>query len=360
MTQNIILIPAFNPDETLIALLRELRALGFLCIIVIDDGSDETHRPVFQEVLRCGCIVAKHDKNRGKGAALKTGFRTAVERFGEGNCYITADADGQHLPEDILAVGRALAEHPDALVLGTRDFGSDNVPWKSRFGNRITSFVFRLMTGVACADTQTGLRGVPACLERLALIEEGERYEYEMNVLLDAAGAVPFYPVPIQTVYRDGNRGSHFHPVRDSARVYGRLLRHLASSLAGAAVDYSLFFLFMRLLPFPRIQGVFLAAVLARIASGMVNYLLARYWTFRSRRTMGREAVRYGCLFIAQMCASSGLVSLFSLFLWPVVAKLIVDSVLFFVSFVIQKNWVFRKEELRWSGMQGTEKIAGH
>ncbi|MCD8082701.1 MAG: bifunctional glycosyltransferase family 2/GtrA family protein [Clostridiales bacterium] len=346
MDQTIIVIPALNPDEKLTVLLHELRALGFSNIIVVDDGSREVSRPVFGEASRCGCMVARHEKNLGKGAALKTGFRTAVEHFGEGNRYITADADGQHLPEDILAVAQALKAHPGMLVLGTRNFKGAHVPWKSRFGNRITSFFFRLTNRIACEDTQTGLRGIPSCLEKLALAEEGEKYEYEMNFLMDAAGAVPFYPVSIQTVYQDGNRGSHFRPVADSARVYGRLLRHIAASLAGAVVDYALFYPFVLLLPFPHIQKIFLATVLARICSGMVNYLLARFWTFRSQKRIGREAARYGCLFVAQMGISAGMVSLLSLLLWPVVAKIIIDSILFFVSFMIQKDWVFRKEEL--------------
>lgn len=347
MDRMVVMIPALNPDERLIGLVKELTEKKFSHIVVIDDRSEDCCQPVFQELRRCGVVVAVHERNLGKGAALKTGMRTAIERFGEGNSYLTADADGQHLPEDIRAVGDALGEHPDSLVLGVRDFHSPDVPWKSRYGNRITSFFFGLTNGMMCPDTQTGLRGIPARLEKLALSEEGERYEYEMNFLMDAAGAVPFVYVPIRTVYEDGNQGSHFRPVADSLLVYGRLLRYIAGSLAGAAVDYPLFYLFTVLLPFLQIQKVFMASVFARIGSGIVNYLLTRYWIFHSRRSIGGEVARYGLLFVVQMAASAGLVSLLSLLLWPVAAKLVVDTFLFFVSFIIQKNWVFRKEEVR-------------
>lgn len=344
MNKTVLLIPSLNPDENLLPLLNGLKKEKFDHIIVIDDGSGEEYRSIFQQAAQLGCLVVTHEKNRGKGAALKTGVRAAIERFGAGNAYITADADGQHLPQDIRRTADALTEHPDSLILGTRDFSLDHVPWKSRCGNRITSAFFRLTSGVSCADTQTGLRGIPACLENLALTEEGDRYEYEMNFLSDAAKLTPFVNIPIQTVYENDNKASHFRPVADSARVYGRILRYLGASIVGAVTDIALFYLFSLLLTLPQTEKIFLATALARVCSGVVNYLLNRCWSFRSRMPVGGEAVRYGILFLCQMGVSAALVSLLTwLFLPEMAAKVIVDLVLFSLSFVIQKNWVFRK-----------------
>lgn len=345
--RSVLLIPALEPEESLVGLVKALRAAGFERIIAIDDGSASAYAAVFERAEREGCVVARHPQNFGKGAALKTGVRAAIERYGRGNAYVTADADGQHLPEDIAKVARALERHPDALVLGVRDFGARGVPPRSWFGNRITSLVFRLTSGVACPDTQTGLRGIPACLEDFALSAEGERYEYEMNFLSDAARRVPFRFVPIQTVYRDANRASHFRTVADSARVYGRFLRFLGASLAGAAVDYLLFFLFSHILPLPDARRIVLAFVAARLCSGAVNFLLNRRWGFRSANPAGGDALRYAVLFLVQMGASAALVALLSMLLPELLAKLVVDTALFFISYILQKNWVFRRPKMR-------------
>lgn len=186
MERIVILIPSLNPDEHLLKLLGKLKQTGIEDIIVIDDGSEESCSGVFRQVKALGCLTVSHFENRGKGAALKTGIRCAIQKFGKGNAYITADADGQHLPEDICRVAQTLQQHPDSLILGVREFHRKEVPWKSRWGNQITSVFFRLTNGISCPDTQTGLRGIPPCLEQLALLEEGERYEYEMNFLVDA------------------------------------------------------------------------------------------------------------------------------------------------------------------------------
>lgn len=343
MQQAIIIIPAYQPNGSLLRLVRNLRAVGFR-VIVVDDGSGPDYAHLFSEVEQENCVVARHPKNMGKGAALKTGVREAIRRYGPGNAYITADADGQHLPEDILKIAVEMECSPDALVLGTRDFSAEGVPSRSRFGNRVTSAVFRLTHGISCPDTQTGLRGIPAILEELALSEEGSRYEYEMNFLSDAARRVPLCFVPIQTVYHDGNRASHFRPIMDSVLVYGRFLRFAAASLSGAAVDVALFYFLSHAIALPRVWMIFAATAIARVASGLVNYLLNRYFSFQSRQPMGEEILRYGVLFLCQMGASAGLVALLSLPPVPVVlVKIIVDGCLFFLSFTIQKNWVFRK-----------------
>ncbi|MBD5512784.1 MAG: glycosyltransferase [Lachnospiraceae bacterium] len=341
----VVLIPALNPDEKLIRQIQGLREEGFLRILVVDDGSTPESKEIFRKAQNLGCLLVHHEKNMGKGAAIKTAIRKAMAECGCPKGCITSDADGQHLPKDIRHVAEVMKAHPDSLVLGIRDFGLKNVPVRNRLGNRITSVFFRLTNGISCPDTQTGLRGIPPKLLHLALSEEGERYEYEMNFLIDAVHLVPVEYVPIETVYEDGNRVSHFRPVVDSCRVYGRFLKFAMSSLSGAAADYLLFCIFKQLLTVSQTQMIFIATALARIGSGVVNFLLNRYWSFRSRMPAGTEIFRYLVLFFCQMLLSAELVSLLALFSVPVIAaKVIVDTVLFFISFRIQKNWVFRQE----------------
>lgn len=342
MSESVVIIPAYQLEEKLIHLLQQLRQKELEKIIIVNDGSGEACLDIFRKAEEYGTVVT-HDRNRGKGAALKTGIRTAIELFGKNNSYITADADGQHLPDDIRKIADVLQQNSDVLVLGIRDFKAQGVPLRSLLGNRFTSAFFRLTNGVHCSDTQTGLRGIPGKLEALALQEDGDRYEYEMNFLMDAAAILPFHFIPIQTVYQDGNQTSHFRPLRDSLRVYGRFLRFAFSSLTGAAVDFLFFIMLTSTLMLPQAQKVFLATVLARIISGVVNFFMNHVWSFHSTMPVGGEAVRYLLLFLGQMLVSAACVSALSFILPDVAAKILVDCCLFFISFIIQKNWVFNK-----------------
>ena len=340
----IILIPALEPDKGFSSFLEDLLSAGFKHIIVVDDGSSPAYVDRFFDARRLGCVVLRHGENRGKGAAIRTALQTALERKIPADGWITVDADGQHLPEDVCRIAQAMDAHPGALVLGIRDLTRPGVPLRSRLGNWFTAWLFCLTCGIACPDTQTGLRGIPSSLADLALRTEGDRYEYEMNFLMDAVRVVPVEYIPIQTVYLEGNRASHFRPLWDSIRVYGRFLRFTCASLSGAAVDYLLFCLLDWLLPLESVWRVTAATVGARLCSGIVNFLLNRKWSFRSRQCAGPELVRYLSLFFGQMAASAALVAALEFLMPAAAAKLMVDTILFFFSYRIQKNWVFRQE----------------
>ena len=225
-----ILIPAWQPDTTLVALLGRLLRSGFGLVVVVDDGSRPECQAIFSEIAVLPRVeVLRHAGNLGKGRALKTGFRHLLELHPEHTGVVTADADGQHTPEDIERVARTLLDSGGRVVLGSRRFQQD-VPWRSRIGNTLTRRMFGLLTGSRLADTQTGLRGLPAVMLPELLLLEGERYEYEMAVLthLCGSGKVPI-EVPIATVYLEHNQGSHFNPVWDSMRILSVLLRFYVS-----------------------------------------------------------------------------------------------------------------------------------
>ena len=232
----VICIPAYEPDERLIDIAESLERSDLTRIVITDDGSGSEYTPVFIRAEELGCIIVRHEHNLGKGAALKTAIEKAVRQFGTEIGIVTADADGQHLPRDIIRVCDALAGNPDHLVLGVREFDSGNVPARSAFGNRITSALFRLGTGISCSDTQTGLRGIPPALLPLAQRVKGDRFDYEMNFLVEAVKSAPLIMIPIETVYERGNAGSHFRPVRDSFLIYKESLQKLAAGLAAAGL----------------------------------------------------------------------------------------------------------------------------
>jgi len=294
-------------------------------------------------------VVRVHSKNMGKGVALKTGMAYAANIYPDAPGYVTADADGQHAPEDILNVARMLEENPASLILGTRDFNNVKTPFKSKWGNRITSLAYLLSTGERCPDTQTGLRGIPMSWTKELLKIPGDRYEYEMNVLLEAGKSrIPFVEVPIETIYLNENKASHFHAIKDSARIYLNILKFSLSSFVSAIVDNSVFTLLMQIAFGATSLGILEATIIARVMSGGVNYLLNKHWVFQNTDREGKAALQYAILFISQMLLSWFFVSsLSSLPIHLTVLKICVDTGLFIGSYLIQKNFIFgesRKE----------------
>jgi glycosyl transferase family 2 len=228
----VVIIPAFEPGESMVDELAELRRRTALRIVVIDDGSGPAFSRLFASATRIpGITVLAHAENLGKGAALRTGIEHVMRGHGDAPGIVTADADGQHAVDDIDAVGRVLRRKPAALVLGVRRFSSP-MPLARRMANRAARAAFRLITGVRLADVQTGLRGIPrACLPHLVAMRS-TRYEFEMEMLLWAcASALEIVEQPIQTIYPGRGRASHFDAARDSGRIAGVLTRVAATSM---------------------------------------------------------------------------------------------------------------------------------
>ena len=335
---RIALIPAYEPDDKMTALAGELAAQGFR-VVIVDDGSGADCARVFADAARYAAVLC-HETNRGKGAAIKTGLAWISEHAAGRYTVVTVDADGQHLPEDAVRVCEAAEAEPDALILGSRSFRE--APFRNRFGNGVTRWVFRLSTGVSVYDTQTGLRAFSDALVPALRGVNGERYEYEMNVLMYwAKDGRPIREVSIRTVYIDGNTHSHFSVVRDSVRIYREILKFSAASFACFLVDYSLFCILSA-----ATGTVALSNILARIVSGSVNYTLNRKLVFESKAGVGRSLVEYAAL-------ACGILALNTLLLWLLVtmlglnryfAKILVEAVLFVVSYIVQKRWIFRKE----------------
>lgn len=344
-----VIIPALNPDQHLLDLVTGLRTLGCPMIIIVDDGSKPECRPLFNRLKQYDCIINRHTENLGKGAALKTGIREAASLWPGCAGYVTADADGQHSPEDILRIAAALEAHPGSLVLGTRDFSEMNVPFKSRWGNSITSQVFRLETGVRCSDTQTGLRGIPTGSIQEYLAVPGSRFEFEMNSLLKSVRQKrPLVEVPIDTIYHENNRSSHFHPLRDSILIYWSILRFGRFPLVSAVMDLSLFTLFNSLVSDTAAIAILVSTILARLISGCISYLLNNKWGIAKKDRTGKRTAQYLTLFCGQMLVSGLIIELLSALPVPlIVVKIIVDSGLFLFSCQIQKKLDFQgKKEL--------------
>ncbi len=343
-----IIIPSYEPDEKLPDLLKKLRETGFLNIVLVDDGSGEEYAGIFREAeTEYGCIVLHHAVNQGKGRALKTAFNFCLREFAAVPGVITADSDGQHSPECILSCVDAMLKNPSALILGCRCFEGADVPARSEFGNKCTRVVMKYLTGISVSDTQTGLRGIPAAFMEQLLMVRGERFEFETNMLLETKNRkIPIVEVPIRTIYIEENKTSHFNPIKDSIKIYMIFGKFLFSSLSSSLVDLTLFTIFcffMRDMEWGRISYITAATVFARILSALYNYSLNLKVVFQSEGKIGTTLSRYILLAIVQMSLSALLVGkLYPLFGGAeVLIKIPVDVILFFLSFVIQREFVY-------------------
>ncbi len=337
----IILIPSYEPDHKLVDLVGTLRAARAKHqVLVVNDGSGPRFAAVFDQVRSVGATVIEHHPNRGKGYALKRGFDHIITHRPHHD-VVCADSDGQHTPEDILAVAQRLQSGGDRVVLGARSF-TGRMPLRSRFGNAATRIALRAASGLRLQDTQTGLRGYPASLLPWLVSIDGDRFEYELNVLLEARRSdIEVVEVPIATVYIDGNASSHFRPVIDSIRVYLPLLRFSMSSLAAAALDFVLVLALMA-----TTGNLAVAVVGARISSATLNFTLNRRLVFdpAGRTPLPAAIAGYGAVAIGILIANYTILYLLyeRLGIMLGLAKLCTEVSLFLASYFLQKRFVFR------------------
>lgn len=350
----VIIIPSLNPDEKLLHLLADLQEAGFERLLVVNDGSSEDYDHYFAEARdRYACTVLTHAVNQGKGRALKTAFNYLLNDATPCLGAVTVDSDGQHRIADINAVAKETVENPDTLVMGCRDFSGNNpnIPARSRFGNRTTSRAMKLLCGITLSDTQTGLRGFSPQIMRRFLATKGERFEYEMNMILDAHEAgIALREVPIETVYIEENRTSHFNPLLDSMRIYAVFVKFIATSFSSFLVDIVVYTLLLGLFnliapTWVTEQKIIVAVYAARVVSGVFNFIMNKKTVFKSHGKTGRRLLKYCVLSVITATLSAYATSgLFNLTDWnPTFLKMIVDCLLFLLSFRVQRGWVFKE-----------------
>lgn len=350
-----VIIPAYEPDERMISLLHDIQKANIAPLIIVDDGSGEGYKELFDKAKHIiepmGGVILTHEVNKGKGRALKTAFSYVLENYKDAVGVVTADSDGQHTVECIEKVTKALTDRPEELILGVRDFDEEGIPWKSEFGNKLTMKVLQYVSGLKVTDTQTGLRGIPKSFLPDLLEVQGERFEYEMRMLLETVDRIPIHEVKIKTIYDSvENHQTHFNPIVDSIKIYKvlghRFLMYIFASLSSSILDIGLFALFCFLLKGKGIgMYVAVATVLARVISATYNFAINYKKVFKSQSNVGKAALKYASLAVVQMAASALFVTLLvnAISICPeVVIKIVVDTALFFLSYFIQRKWVFK------------------
>ena len=330
----IVLIPSYEPDENLTKLIKNLNK-NKITSIVVDDGSGKDYKEIFDNL---DTKVISYEINQGKGHALKEGYKYIKDNYKE-YVVVTMDSDGQHRIEDALNLYNYILENDDTLVLGKRPRG-EKTPLRSKIGNAITRFVFHLVSGQDVYDTQTGLRAFSNKLIDYMLKVKGERFEYEMNVLLYAKNnKIPIKEIEIETIYIDNNSKSHFNAIKDSFKVYKEIIKFSLSGIISFLIDLILFIVFKVVL-----NNITIANVIARAISSTINYIINKNIVFKSNKNIAKSLLEYYGLVIFILLINTLLLNLLSIIINPILAKLIIEIVLFIISWLVQKTLIFKRK----------------
>ncbi len=237
---DVVLIPAYEPDHQLIKLVDELAKSEFK-IVVINDGSGDNYNHIF-DTIRPKADIVTLPENRGKGAALKAGMRYIKVNLPECENFITCDADGQHLPCDVLRIQEQLHKG-NRFVLSVRQ-KKGKIPFRSKFGNNLSRFVYTLLTNRYLSDNQSGLRGFSMKHLDWLMNVEKNNYDYEMNVLYYAAKmGLKITTLTIDAIYIENNASSHFNPVIDTIKIYRSLFKLARGTMISLLVAEALILL---------------------------------------------------------------------------------------------------------------------
>ena len=348
----VVIIPAYNPDDKMLSVLYKLREAGFSNIIVINDGSKKQCEDIFkkaEEILKginARNVILYHSVNLGQGRAYKTAFNYYLQHYSDSLGVIQCDADGQHHINDICKCTKLFLEYPEEFILGVRDFSKPGIPFRSGFGNKCTSLVFNLFCGIKVKDTQTGLKGIPRKLIPFLMETYGERFEYATAVLLEVnKQRIPIRQFDIQTIYINGNESSHFNPIMDSLKIYSVLLKHTMASLSAFVIDIVLFAFFISIFKGSMSDWYIIAAnYCAKVFSCSYSFMVNKELVYDQKGRFGVVLAKYIVLCAVQVTISSVVVSeLFYALMWnETLIKIIVDTILFFISYKVQGKWVFQ------------------
>lgn len=356
MKDYTVVIPTLEPTVLLIDYINDLVLENFMHIVIINDGSNEQYDEIFKSLHQIQkCTVITHDKNQGKGLALKTGYKFVQQFLPECKGIITADSDGQHAIKDVCKVAQELASGKECLFLGCRNFSLPSIPLKSKLGNRCSSLLFSLLYDKWIGDTQTGLRGFDIALLDQMLEINGERFEYEMEVIIYCVmNKITINQVEIETIYENNNSSTHFQTINDSLRIarviFKSFIKFFSSSIISAILDLTVAWFLLDLLrnSFQKndLIRIAIATLMARIISMLVNYCLNKKLVFKEKNMQNNSFGKYLSLCFIMIILSTLFVYIGHHFLNlnDKIMKILVDSILFILSYKVQQNWVFCKK----------------
>lgn len=341
-----ILIPAYEPNDALLELIKKIveNLIGSqINILIVNDGSTSPKaKLIFKSITQAynDIDIVELKENLGKGEAIKIGLKYIDNKMPHVDWIVTADADGQHLAQDILKVSRAYWDS-DKPVLGVRHFDTE-VPFRSKIGNSISRLLFNWLYGTAIIDTQTGLRGFNReLIPDLLKIKVG-RYAFELQALIKFVKLGEVRQVPITTVYEPNNPSSHFRPILDSLHIYWVFLRHVMISSLAMILEIMVFST-LTMFGFT----ILVSLTTARTLSGILHFYISRSFVFKNESNYHKQLIKYFILITIHLFSTLAIVTWLTdrTFTNPILSLLVAYLIFFILSFVVQRSLVFAKKK---------------
>lgn len=226
MEQTVVVIPTLNPLASIVQYIEQLLSLNVGKVIIVNDGSEEKYQAIFHKLEAIpNCIVLTHDDNKGKGQALKTGFRYIIQNLKNAKIVLTVGAHGQHSIRNVKRILKYGEVFSDGIVLGVRNFYSKDLSIASVIGNKLASTFFQFLFHKYLLDTQTGLRSFPKSELSWLLHVPGDSFDYDTNVLAEAIKRkVPIYEVPVGRVNVKKNTLMHYDEILYPQEILQKML----------------------------------------------------------------------------------------------------------------------------------------
>lgn len=337
-------IPAYNPDDHLLTVVKNIQTKSDNMIFIIDDGSNHESADIFTTLKNDfdypNIVVVKHAINLGKGAALKTIFNHILTNYPKIEGVVTLDSDGQHSLIDCYHVLKELEKNENSFILGYRTFSKD-IPLKSYVGNNISKFIYKLLLGKNFKDTQTGLRGLSKSFMKKCLSIKSNRFEFETEQLaISVQQGLNIIEIPIETIYIENNKASSFRPLIDSFKIYFVLFRYGLSSIITAIVDFIVF-----MIALSSGANVLIANIFARTASIGVQFTLLDKYVFHTKAKILNFVLFATYVYTMGIISAMAQISTVEHFDISVIsAKILIEGVLFFVNFAVLRLYIFTKK----------------
>lgn len=228
MNKIVVIIPAFNPQQSFVPFVQKLFSLNIAQIVIVNDGSDAKYEGIFEELATFeNCHVIHHDQNYGKGHTLKTAFTYMLARKEKYQGILTVGAHGQHTLEDVKLVLTMTKVFSKGIVLGVRNFRSPDSTFSTYWGNRVTSLFFEILFHRKLLDTQTGLRYIAMKELPWLLDVKGEHFDYDTNMLVAALKRkCPIFEVEMGTLRLKKNSVIHYDEITNAREIIVQMLRN--------------------------------------------------------------------------------------------------------------------------------------
>ncbi len=340
-----IVIPAYNPDDKFVKFVQDLREHGYKSIIAVNDGSKDASKPYIKEAVdKFGIILVNHNVNLGQGRAYKSGLNAylGLTDLDQSIGVIQCDCDGQHCVEDVNKVAELMRENRESFIVGTREFSDKTIPFRSRFGNNCTNFVFKHFVGLPLNDVMSGLKGLPKAFIYKLIEARGERFEFVTTTLLEVKKCnLDIIQIPIQTIYINGNETSHFRPVLDSVKIYKTILNYFLYALFAYVLSVLAFGLSIDIFKeIGMLASIIIASCLGKLVTDIYTLLINRNAILKNNA----KTVKYIAFCILRAAIVTAFVFLIVNYIGinSVVCKIIVDLLLFIPGFKVFNGLVLK------------------